>query len=360
MKRPTTLRCWTICIIGLLFSGMTAVGAPGDLLVSARFGNNILRFAAGTGAPAGQFNNGGGLSNPSGLAFGPGGSLYVGNFNTDQVLLYAADGTYLGVVVSNSSALGFGKPLALTFGPDGNLYVTGNTTAGVYRYTFATGNFAKFTSGGPLVGVTGLVFMPGGDLLVSSASANRILRYNGSTGVYIGPFGTGVILSNPTDLEIGSDGALYAASTVSNQIMRYDFSTGAGAVFIGSGLSSPIGLAFDRSGNLYVANQGANNILWFTAAGAPLGVFVPAGSGGLNGPDYFAFEPIPTCATCAGDLSGDSNRSGADIQAFVGCLMSPPLTTACACADMNHDGVLDASDVDAFVQVLLNGPAGCS
>jgi sugar lactone lactonase YvrE len=336
------------------------MGGAGDLLVSARFGNNILRYAAGSGAFVGQFNIGGGLSNPSGLAFDQSGILYAGNFNLDQVVRFAYDGTFLGVFLSSSSAPGFGKPLALVFGPDGDLYTTSNVTAGVYRYVFATGTFAKFNTGGTLSGATGLVFMPGGDLLVSSAGTNQILRYNGSTGAFIGTFGSGVTLSNPTDLQIGSDGALYAASTLSNQIMRYDFSTGVGSVFIGTGLSRPIGLAFDGSGNLYVANQGANNILWFNSAGAALGIFVPAGSGGLNGPDYFAFVPPPICATCPGDISGDLVRSGLDIQAFVACLINNPGTTACACADLNNDGVLDANDVDAFAQLLMDGPSSCS
>ena len=46
--------------------------------------------------------------------------------------------------------------------------------------------------------------------------------------------------------------------------------TPAGVVstFVSSGLSDPVGLAFDAAGNLYVANDGNNTISKVTPAGA--------------------------------------------------------------------------------------------
>src|SRR6202011_4467823 len=106
---------------------------------------------------------------------------------------------------------------------------------------------------------------------------NQLLRYDGVTGSFIGSFGTGVSLNNPTDLQIGPDGNLYVANTLSNQILVYNVATEEGSVFA-SGLSRPIGLILDAAGNLYVANQLADNVLWFAPDGTPLGEFVPAGS----------------------------------------------------------------------------------
>jgi sugar lactone lactonase YvrE len=270
--------------------------AQQDLLVSARFGNDVLRYAGGTGASQGQFNMGPPLSNPAGLALDQAGNVYVANFNTNQVLEYSPGGTFLGVFASSAS--GFGFPLALRFGPDHNLYVTSNSTAGVYEFSGVTGGFLRvFASGGGLSGATGLTFLPGGDLLVSSAQTNQLLRYDGITGAFIRPFGTGVALNNPTDLQIGPDGNLYVSNTLSNQILRYNLATEEGSVFASSGLSRPIGLTFDAAGNLYVANQLANNVLRFAPDGSSLGAFVPAGSGGLNGPDYLAFTATPEPAT---------------------------------------------------------------
>jgi len=267
--------------------------AQQDLLVSARFGNNVLRYAGDTGDPQGQFDMGPPLSNPAGLALDPNGNAYVANFNTNEVLEYSPDGTFLGVFAS--SADGFGFPLALRFGPDDNLYVTSNLTPGIYEFSGLTGDFVGvFASGGGLSGATGLAFLPGGDLVVSSAQTNQLLRYDGITGSFIGPFGTGVALNNPTDLQIGPDCNLYVSNTLSNQILQYNLVTEEGSVFASSGLSRPIGLTFDAVGNLYVANQLANNVLWFAPDGTALGEFVPAGSGGLNGPDYLVFTAVPS------------------------------------------------------------------
>jgi sugar lactone lactonase YvrE len=266
--------------------------AQQDLLVSARFGNNVLRYAGDTGDPQGQFDMGPPLDNPAGLALDQDRNVYVANFNTNEVLEYSPDGTFLGVFAS--SANGFGFPLALRFGPD-DLYVTSNLTAGVYEFSGVTGEFiGVFASGGGLRGATGLAFLPGGDLLVSSAQTNQLLRYDGITGSFIKPFGTGVPLNNPTDLQIGPDGNLYVSNTLSNQILQYNLATEEGSVFASSDLSRPIGLTFDAAGNLYVANQLANNVLRFALDGTPLGEFVPTGSGGLNGPDYLAFTAVPS------------------------------------------------------------------
>src|SRR5262249_60394143 len=125
--------------------------AQQDLLVSARFGNNVLRYAGDTGDPQGQFDMGPPLSNPAGLALDPDGNVYVANFNTNEVLEYSPDGTFLGVFASSADGLGF--PLALRFGPDDNLYVTSNLTPGVYEFSGLTGDFiGVFASVGSFCG----------------------------------------------------------------------------------------------------------------------------------------------------------------------------------------------------------------
>jgi hypothetical protein len=51
-----------------------------------------------------------------------------------------------------------------------------------------------------------------------------------------------------------------------------------------------------------------------------------------------------------GDMNGDGPRDGADIQAFVNCVLTG--NGPCACADMDGGGV-HVSDVAAFVAALL-------
>ncbi|MFO0972690.1 MAG: hypothetical protein U1A27_04510 [Phycisphaerae bacterium] len=58
------------------------------------------------------------------------------------------------------------------------------------------------------------------------------------------------------------------------------------------------------------------------------------------------------CVTCLGDLTGNSKADGADVQAFVGCLLSPS-APGCMCGDMNSNGAVELLDVSPFVDRLL-------
>jgi hypothetical protein len=69
------------------------------------------------------------------------------------------------------------------------------------------------------------------------------------------------------------------------------------------------------------------------------------------------------CATCPGDVNGDNQIDGNDIQQFINCVLSqPPLRGGqidCTCADVepfnSPDGDVDLDDVAAFIDLLLSG-----
>jgi DNA-binding beta-propeller fold protein YncE len=91
-----------------------------------------------------------------------------------------------------------------------------------------------------------------GELLVSSFSSNRVLRYHENTGAFIDVFvpNTDGALSLPHGLAFGPDGNLYVASAGNDRVVRYNGTTGAFIdVFIPSGnggLDYPVALLFDR------------------------------------------------------------------------------------------------------------------
>ncbi len=62
---------------------------------------------------------------------------------------------------------------------------------------------------------------------------------------------------------------------------------------------------------------------------------------------------VPQCA-CLGDMNSDGNRNGADIAAFVGCVIQGG---ACVCADVNGMNGVTLDDVTVFVTDLLMGTA---
>ncbi len=66
--------------------------------------------------------------------------------------------------------------------------------------------------------------------------------------------------------------------------------------------------------------------------------------------------PVPEC-DCPGDVNGDTSRDGADIQAFVDCLLGSG--TECACADADENGDVEEADIATFVGLLLNSTGAC-
>jgi glucose/arabinose dehydrogenase len=179
----------------------------------------VLRYDGNTGAFIDAFIPAftGGLEHPNGLLFAPDGNLYVAS-SSDPVNMRGAIMRYdaktgaplpapgqSGAIFVAPHSGGLQQPnIGLAWGPDGNLYVgdygvpngTGNR---VLRYDGKTGafidDFVPAGSGG-LEGTRDLVFGPDGKLYVAS-EATGVLRYDGKTGAFIDVFAAG---GGPTDL----------------------------------------------------------------------------------------------------------------------------------------------------------------
>lgn len=169
----------------------------------------------------------------------------------------------------------------------------------VIRYSFRSHLPAVFvpSGSGGLDGPSKLVCGDDGNLYVSSQANDRILRYDGGTGSFMGIFvaaGSGG-LNTPVGLDFGPDGNLYVASHQTSSVLRYDKDDGSfidAFVPPGSGLNGPTGLVFGPDADLYVCSLNGDKVLHFNGTtGAPLGDFVPAGSGGLDSPRGLTFGP---------------------------------------------------------------------
>jgi hypothetical protein len=248
-----------------------------------------------------------------------GGYLYVGDYDGSSVLRYnEATGAFVDEFIPHKTD-GLNQPQGLVFGPrDHNLYVTsgelygqGNLKA-VLRFDGATGGLLNnFTGSAHLIGPHAVIFGPDGNLYVADGfgTDSHVARFNGTTGAFIdefvppntpgqlGPFG---LVFGPGHRR---DGALdlYVTSFASHSVRRYDGTTGAPlGEFVPSGsggLQLAVGLTFGPDGNLYVASIGSfgggvDTIMRFNGrTGAPMpssgndgAVFVAAGSGGLFSP----------------------------------------------------------------------------
>lgn len=288
-------------VFAALIAGILTPCAFADLLVTSTVTNSVLAYDEITGAFQGAFvpSGSGTLGNPWGLTYGPDGNLYVGSQGNGAILRYdGVTGAFLSTFVPPSSGL---MPTDVVFGPDGNLYV-GNALGGgtpVHRYNGTTGAFMGpfVTAGsGGLSACNGLAFGPDGNLYVvgTGGSANSVRRYDGGTGAFMSAFvpsGSGG-LTTPRALLFGPDGNLNVSSFATDNVIRYNGTTGAflGIAATGSGLDGPEGLRFGPDGNLYVASFLPDNVPRYNGTtGTFLGIF--ASGGGLDNPARMVFQP---------------------------------------------------------------------
>jgi sugar lactone lactonase YvrE len=120
----------------------------------------------------------------------------------------------------------------------------------------------------------------GADVAYVSYLNGTVEQYS-RTGV-ASVFASGV--SNPVGLAFDHAGNLYVVSKGTGTIEKFT-AGGVGSAFA-SGLDDPAGLAFDSAGNLYVANEGNSTIERFT----PGGVGSVFASSGLSDPVGLAFD----------------------------------------------------------------------
>ncbi len=85
--------------------------------------------------------------------------------------------------------------------------------------------------------------------------------------------------------------------------------------------------------------------------GQPDAGFMTGGNFELTG--GFWAVGVPQCA-CLGDMNADGSRDGADISAFVGCVIQGG---SCVCADVNGMNGVTLADLTVFVADLLSGMA---
>ena len=273
--------------------------APGDLLITLGDPPSVLRYSPVTGVPLGSFvtPGSGGIDLPQQITYGPDGNVYVASFGSRNVLRYdGITGDFIDVFVTPGSG-GLGGPYGLTFGPDGNLYVSSFFFAskpGVLRYDGTTGAFIDvFVSGS----FESLAFGPDGNLYVTGPAG--ILRYDGLTGQPLpapGQSGAFFAAADNHPITFGPHGDLFVQYQCRN-VLRYDGTTG---VFLGTFIAAeqvPLpfdqciaGMAFGPDKNFYLIGYYSTVYRY----DGETGEFINSYGTGLRGTSGLTFTPFPT------------------------------------------------------------------
>ena len=261
-----------VLIVGIaaFYVSGVSVSAQADDLYVAGYGNWTISKIDSLGNKKLFADYTDGLRYPQGIALGPDGYVYVGDFN--KILRFDPSG--------NSSVFAESLPgNGLAFDRFGNLYVA-NANGFTIEKLDANGSrsvFADSTDG--LYFPQAIAFDDGGNLY--AASGNTIIRFdvNGNGSVFAS---TG--LAGPHALTFDRAGNIYAANFNNNTIQRFD-PNGVGSIFANSGLNGPAGLAFDSNGTLFVANYFDGTIMKFDSSGQgsvfvsglfnPMGIVIP-------------------------------------------------------------------------------------
>ena len=232
-----------------------------------------------------------GLAAPKGLAFGPNGSLFVAQDVSGTNTSLISQVSVPGGVVSNFTT-GIQYPIGVAFNTGGDLFIASHSSpVGVLQVASGSNTATTFSTG--LNDPFGVAVDSSGTLFVANRTNGTISKVNMSDGTFT-QFASG--LSQPNDLTFSSTGDLFVSNFTAGTVSRIT-PGGVVSTFV-SGLSSPVGLAFNPiTGALFVAQQGTDTIAEVALAGGSFTTFASVS----GGPQYLAFSPsaIPEPSTYA-------------------------------------------------------------
>jgi len=245
---------------------------------------------------------------PTGVAVGPGGALFIGEFgrlrhrnaDTDIIVTIAGNGTTEFRGDGGRATAAGVVPLGLALDRAGNIYISdlnhrirrvdGQTE--IITTIAGTGDPGFGGDGGRatealIASPNGIVLDRNGNLFFSDSGNNRVRRIDAQTGVITTVAGTGepnfsgdggrgidATLNFPSGLAMDKSGNLYIADMNNHRIRRVD-TGGRITTFAGAGIESgdpndgvradrarlvfPRGLTIDDSGNLFVTDSSVLN-----------------------------------------------------------------------------------------------------
>jgi WD40 repeat protein len=352
-----------IALSGIATAGPT--GAEGDIYIIGSWANNgftapqVAQFDGPTGdfvtrfafRNAGQFN---------GMTWGPNGNLYASHqLNVGRWRVAEFDGT-TGVFIQNVINIqnaGFSVAKGLAFGPDGDLFVGDFFRGRVARYDGTTFQEIAATPDGSIGTPSGMHITSNGNLMVLSGGNNLIREYSISDGglIPVGVFNDLPGVIQPQDFTWGPNGNIFVTAGSAGGVLEIDSTDGTFIdYFTPQGNSLPTnGLAFDEFGRFLVSIVfPVSQINEYDAAtGALTGLFIDDTDLGI--PTLISIKQGDAPSACsAADLAEPFGQLNFfDVSEFLALFSAGD-----AGADLTGDGQFNFFDVSAFLSVFS---AGC-
>ena len=268
----------------LLQGGRLAVGCDGD--------DKVHVFGA-AGNPQGTLP----LSpivaqEPSAVAFGPDGRVYVASTNTLEVLVFDAEGVKLDAFPLNQDS----SADALAFGPDGLLWVLDDGNNELARFDTAGIPKPSVPVPGGIFPEAGLAFAADGRVLVANQTTDSVNELDPATGALIRELGAGQ-LTSPRGLAFAPDGRLHVCEATAIAVLDADGNVA--DTLTDASFEDLRGLAFGPDGKLYITDAGADMLHVLTEGD----VTDHLGGATLDNPVCVAFVPHRFKATLKGTLA---------------------------------------------------------
>ncbi|MBY0114089.1 MAG: hypothetical protein K2Y21_14825 [Phycisphaerales bacterium] len=193
-------------ILAVAFLPFLALAQSGDLLVSSRFSNSVLRFDGSTGVSKDVFASRNGMSGTVGLTFAPNGDLFVGAALSNTVYRFNAAGQFQ----CTSGGGSLSNATGVLIDSQSRLLGAYSVSKRIQWYNLTTGgNLGSLAVTSSLNTPIGMTFDPEGNLLVGSFGTDSLLRYNLSTGAFLGTVvlgGSGGLDGTPQPRVLGVHG----------------------------------------------------------------------------------------------------------------------------------------------------------
>ncbi len=217
-----------------------------------------------------------------------------------------------------------GKPDLADFKHSHNFFAASGGAGRVQEHHGGTGVLMTKTADNSVPSPTDLIITPDRRILIASGTEHRVVAFTQD----LAPLGNLVVpgaggLSNPGGLLISPAGDLLVSSTSNDRILRYNLATGAFlGIFVApgsGGLDAPLGMAIGPSNGLFVCGAPGRVFEFDATTGGFRRIFIDTpGNGGIVTPRSLVFQDDPARCLVVGDTANQIFSYNAISGTFIG------------------------------------------